>query len=319
MHVFGRLHGRAACASIDQTILRQSFVGSLSASEYINLISDSDGNLQKNLFEDNVRDYQGANKVNADIESTLKDKNIQAALAILNNGITIIAKKIDPVGTKLKLTDFQIVNGCQSSHVLYEQRAKVKPDTHVVIKCIETTDQELAARVIKATNKQTIVTDEAFESLSPFHRDLEDFYNAHTGRIENPIHYERRSKQYEGVPNVKASQVVTLASQINAYVATVLGQPHSTHRYYGELLAANRSKLFNTKDSMEPYYLASLMLNRLERAFRSGQIDRSLKRYKYQILYMLHSYNETLRETLILPHGRSLDQRGEHSRWHPSR
>jgi hypothetical protein len=26
-----------------------------------------------------------------------------------------------------------------------------------------------------------------------------------------------------------------------------------------------------------------------------------------------------VRETLILPHGRSLDQRGEHSRWHPSR
>ena len=48
--------------------VRQSFVGSLSANEYIKLITDSEGNLQKSLFEDNVRDFQGINKVNDDIK-----------------------------------------------------------------------------------------------------------------------------------------------------------------------------------------------------------------------------------------------------------
>ena len=276
--------------------VRQSFVGSLAAKEYVNLISDSDGNLQKSLFEDNIRDYQGANKVNADIQATLVDKKLQAALSILNNGITIIAKKIDPVGTKLKLTDFQIVNGCQSSHVLYEQKARIEDGTHVIVKFIETTDQDLAAKVIRATNKQTTVTDEAFESLAPFHKDLEEFYNAHAKKVANPIFYERRSRQYDLSPIVKPSQVVTLATQINAYVATILGQPHSTHRYYGELLEANRSKIFLSGYNKEPYYLSSLMLNRLERLFRSGAIPKNLKKFRFQILYMAHSYNEMIRK-----------------------
>lgn len=276
--------------------VRQSFVGSLAAKEYVRLISDFDGNLQKSLFEDNVRDYQGANKVNVDIEATLADTTLQAALAILNNGITIIAKKIDPVGSKLKLTDFQIVNGCQSSHVLYGQRARIEDGTHVIVKFIETTDQDLAAKVIRATNKQTTVTDEAFESLAPFHKDLEEFYNAHAKKISNPIFYERRSRQYDVSPAVKSSQVVTLATQINAYVATTLGQPHSTHRYYGELLAANRNKIFLSGDKKEPYYLSSLMLNRLERLFRSGSISRDLKKFRFQILYMAYSYNEIMRK-----------------------
>lgn len=275
--------------------VRQSFIGSLSAQEYVRLISDSDGNLQKNLFEDNVRDYQGANKVNADIETTLITDKLQAALSILNNGITIIAKKIDPVGTKFKLTDFQIVNGCQSSHVIFDQRAKLKPATHVIVKFIETTDQDLAARIVKATNKQTIVTDEAFESLAPFHKDLEEFYNAHTAKVENPVYYERRSRQYDGSPSVKGSQVITLAAQISSYVSTVLAQPHSTHRYYGELLEANRNKIFRPEDNKDFYFLSGLMLNRLDRALRAGKIPKNFKGFKFQILYLAHCYNEALR------------------------
>lgn len=275
--------------------VRQSFVGSISAREYVKLITDSDGNLQKSLFEDNVRYFQEKNKVNVDIENTIKNTDLQAALSILNNGITVIAKKIDPVGAKLKLTDFQIVNGCQSSHVLYEQRALLGEGTHVVVKFIETTDQELSAKVIRATNRQTIVTDEAFESLSPFHRDLEEFYNAHAKTVSNPIFYERRSKQYEGATHVKMSQVITLANQICAYVATTLAQPHSTHRYYGELLDANRSRIFRVGDTKEPYYLSGLMLNRLDRSFKSGRLPKFQKNFKYQILYLANCYNEFLR------------------------
>lgn len=41
---------------------------------------------------------------------------------MLNNGITIIAENVQITGTTAVLTDYQIVNGCQTSHVLYENR-----------------------------------------------------------------------------------------------------------------------------------------------------------------------------------------------------
>ncbi|MCG9746786.1 AIPR family protein [Shewanella sp. Isolate8] len=266
--------------------VRQSFVGSISAKEYINLISDNEGGLQKSLFYDNVRDYQGSNPVNTEIENTIKSASKQAALCILNNGITIIAKKVEPVGEKMKLTDFQIVNGCQSSHVIFDNRAIFNDGTNIVIKVIETTDQDLANSVIKATNRQTEVKLEAFESLAPFHKDLEEFYRAKSKIISNPIHYERRSKQYEGSASIKKWQIVTLAGQIRAYTASQLAQPQSTHRYFGELLESNRSRMFVQGQNLEVYYLSSLLLNRIEHAFKRQKIRGFYKKFKYQILYI---------------------------------
>ena len=44
--------------------VNQSFIGSILLRNFIELIKDSDGNISKGLFFDNVRDYQGKNKVN---------------------------------------------------------------------------------------------------------------------------------------------------------------------------------------------------------------------------------------------------------------
>lgn len=270
--------------------VRQSFVGSISIKEYLKLITDSDGNLQKNLFYDNVRDYQGSNSVNKEIDKTLRSGDGQAAIAIYNNGITVIAKKIERISGKIKLTDYQIVNGCQTSHVLFENRNSLKDGSHIVLKVIETTDQEIAVSVIKATNRQTEVKVEAFESLSPFHKDLEEYYKAQSSNRKFPIYYERRSKQYDGVPGVKSSQVITLSAQIKAYVSACLSQPQSTHRYFGEILESNRGKMFLENDKHEKYYLSSSLLNRIEILSKNGVVNRKHKQFKYHLVYLLYAY-----------------------------
>lgn len=270
--------------------VRQSFIGSMSTQEYIKLVSDSEGNLQKNLFYDNVRDYQGANSVNLEIAKTLKSGKGQAALAIYNNGITIIAKKIERISEKVKLTDFQVVNGCQTSHVLFDNKNILIENSHIVVKLIETTDSEIAVNVIKATNRQTEVKVEAFESLSPFHKDLEEYYRARAGSREHPIFYERRSKQYDNVPGIRSSQIITLSAQIKAYVSACLNQPQSTHRYFGEILDSNRSRMFVSGDKLEKYYISAYILNKLERLFKRGQIKSKFKVFKYQLVFLLYNY-----------------------------
>lgn len=280
----------------DITNVTQSFIGSLPMNEFIKIITDSEGNLQGNLFDDNVRHFQGNNKVNTEIENTLKNKDIQDALPILNNGITIITKKIEQTGNNISLFDFQIVNGCQSAHVLFQNKDIIKENTNIIIKIIETTNQSLINKIIKATNRQTQVTDEAFESLSDFHRNLEMYYEAKSKQINNPIYYERRSKQYDNDPRkIKSTQIVTLAGQIKSYVATFLEQPHSTHRYYGELLNSNRSRLFTDKyKKYEEYYLSALILNRLDFLFRNKKIDKIFRDYRFQILYIAFLYFKEL-------------------------
>ena len=270
--------------------VRQAFIGSIPAKQYVELISDDDGNLQKYLFDDNVRDFQGSNKVNREIDKTLKSPQEQGALSVFNNGITIIAKKVDPIGTKIKLTDFQIVNGCQTSHVLFANKANILSDTHIAVKIIETIDYDFATKVVKATNRQTEVTDEAFESLRPFHRDLEEFYKAKAKTNKEPIFYERRSKQYDFIPGIKPRQVVSLPLQINAYVSGKLSQPQSTHRYYGELLESNRSRMFREGDSLEPYYICALLLKRVETSFHKKVLQMRLRQFKYHIVFLAYQF-----------------------------
>ena len=271
-----------------ETKVRQSFIGSVTIKDYIELISDEDGNLYRSLFYDNVRDYQGQNKVNKEIRTTLKDSSKKHLLPLLNNGITIISKQIDKVGQKIKLSDFQIVNGCQSSHILFEEKDNISNDLNIVVKVIETTNQDVINNIIIATNKQTEVKDEAFESIKPYHRDLEDFFKAKIGNLSNPIYYERRSKEYFNDPKIKNDQIITLAALTKAYMATVLEQPQSTHRYFGELISSNDEHIFKNKGMFIKYFISSFMVNKINTLFKYKDLKSEYKPYIYHIAYIIY-------------------------------
>lgn len=272
----------------EETKVRQSFIGSVSINDYLELISDEDGNLYRSLFYDNVRDYQGKNKVNKEIRSTLQDNSKKHLLPLLNNGITIISKQVDKVGQKIKLSDFQIVNGCQSSHILFEEKNNITPDLNIVVKVIETTNPDVINSIIVATNKQTEVKDEAFESIKPYHRSLEDFFKAKVTTISNPIYYERRSKEYFNDPKIKNDQIITLAALTKAYIATVIEQPQSTHRYFGELISSN-DNIFKNEKMYIKHFISSFLVNRLNTLFKSKDLRTNYKVYIYHIAFLIYT------------------------------
>jgi len=59
----------------------------LPCSEFLKLITDEDGEIQKSLFYDNVRDFQGSNPVNSEIAATLNSSDTAGNFVLLNNGI----------------------------------------------------------------------------------------------------------------------------------------------------------------------------------------------------------------------------------------
>jgi len=56
-----------------------------------------------------------------------------------------------------------------------------------------------------------------------------------------------------------------------------LNEPHSTHRYYGEILESNRDRLFLEQHSPFPYYAAGLALSRAEDFFRAKELPVQLR------------------------------------------
>src|SRR5260370_11812460 len=67
-----------------------------------------DGHLRKNIFDANIRDYQGKVEVNEGIKTTLEEQTVED-FWWLNNGITIIATNGTIVGKTISLEEPQIV------------------------------------------------------------------------------------------------------------------------------------------------------------------------------------------------------------------
>ena len=111
--------------------------------------------LRRSLFYDNVRDFQDFNVVNEQIRETLEYGVFAVPSRFSNNGVTIVTRQLTTTGNKFVMEDYQIVNGCQTSHVLYREREHITDDVHVPVKVIATTDDDLTNAVIRATDSQT--------------------------------------------------------------------------------------------------------------------------------------------------------------------
>jgi hypothetical protein len=155
----------------------QAYLGFLPVPEFRKIITDDRGDMIGGLFNSNPRDWQGYNEVNDEIKATL-DTDAKKRFVLMNNGITIIAREVRPTGSKFLIGDYQIVNGCQTSHILFEQADKDDPSVMVPVRLIGTRDEGVINSIIRATNRQTYVTEDQFYALEEFPKQLEDFFQA---------------------------------------------------------------------------------------------------------------------------------------------
>ena len=260
----------------------EAYLGLLPAPEFMSLLQDETGILVKSIFYENVRDWQDYNLVNTEIRGTLESTQQRQRFALMNNGVTIIASTLRATGNRFHLEGYQIVNGCQTSHVLFDQRANLDDTVLIPLRIIATSDEELIAAIVKATNRQTAVKEEQLLALNDFQKKLEAFFASfEEGR---QLFYERRSRQYNTVPGIEKTRVVTLPNLIRAYAALILKEPHRTTRNFRALLDSVGTTIFASDHRLEPYYLAASALYRLEYLFRNGEVDAKLKAARYHIL-----------------------------------
>ncbi|WP_080434465.1 AIPR family protein [Burkholderia ubonensis] len=259
--------------------IRQSYIGVLPCCELVKLLSNSDGRLQKSLFNENVRDFLSSNPVNDEIVETIRSSEAQSRLPALNNGITIVARGIMIIGKKFTLSDFQIVNGCQTSHLIFENQSYLRPETSVVVKMVELEDRELINDIVRATNRQTEVKDEAFVVLDEFHKKLERFFASIDATPENKLVYERRKRQYSDTAYT-TKNIVTLTFLTNSFVSCILENPVDAVDYYGILLRRYSNRMFRDGHSFWSYLLSATIMREIEK-LSVGEVRRSLWKFRF--------------------------------------
>lgn len=258
----------------------QAYLGFLPMPEFMKIISDDTGEMLFGLFYSNPRDWQDYNDVNVEIKGTLKSAD-KSRFVLMNNGITIIARDVRPTGDKFVIEDYQIVNGCQTSHVLFEQADKNDKTVAVPVRLIGTQDEGVINAIIRATNRQTPVSEDQFFALQEFPKHLEQFFQ--TFPLPQRLYYERRSKQYERLA-VEKTRVITQPNVIKAFAAMFLQEAHRTTRNYSALKDKVGKEIFGKGHRMEPYYTAAYALYKLEYLFRSGKLEPKYKPARFHIL-----------------------------------
>jgi hypothetical protein len=259
----------------------ESYLGILPAKEFLKLIQD-DGEIIKSLFYDNVRDWQSYNAVNEEIRKTIADASGRKRFVLMNNGVTIITKTLRTVANKFHIEDFQIVNGCQTSHVLHDQATRIDDSVYIPIRVIATQDEDIISSIIAATNRQTEVEEEQFLALSDFQKKLEAYFNTFEGPKQ--VHYERRSRQYSHMTSIEKVRIVNMKMLLRAFASIILQEPHRTTRSYKTLLEGVGKTIFSDQDKLEPYYTAAYTLYKLEYYFRNGTIQTEYKSARYHVL-----------------------------------
>jgi hypothetical protein len=167
---------------------------------YARFVSDEHGQLRRYLFDSNVRDFLGLNRVNQDISDSLAADNAPD-FWWLNNGVTILATSAIPLGKlaagkAIQLHDVQIVNGLQTTqsiHNYFKGEGARGSDRCVLVKVIISEDENVRDAIIQATNNQSQVELAALNATDKIQRDIEDILERYQW------YYERRKNYYKNI------------------------------------------------------------------------------------------------------------------------
>lgn len=264
--------------------IEESYLVIARAKDYVdNLLSNNDGTIRGQLFEENVRHYLGAeNPVNAQIAETLNEEGTKTRFPVLNNGVTIVSPDVRVQGTTLHLKNFQIVNGCQTSHVLYEHRDQLSDEIMVALKVVETTDEDVFSELVRATNSQTKIDENQFLSLSPITKNIEAFFNTFEGQ-DGRLYFERRDKQYVG-KGIPAIRVVSLHNAAKCVCSMFLNRPDLAFKYPKRMYADFGGQIFKEGNKESIFYSSALALYRLHLLTSNNTIPQNMRRFKWHIL-----------------------------------
>ncbi len=240
----------------------RDFVALVQLAKYFKFITDDRGELRKSIFEANVRDYQGHNAVNQDIQDSLSNPNGEE-FWWLNNGITMLADEVEQMTNKeLVLTEPSVVNGLQTSNEIYRY-FKTHPDELekenrcVLVRIVVPENEASRDRIILATNNQTSIPKSSLRANDPIHWQIELYLK---GR---GLYYDRRKNYYKN-QGKKSTEIVSVSFLSQCMISLLLQKP--------DYARARPSTLLTRDETYNAIYTDSPDLDAFFKAAKLGKI-----------------------------------------------
>ena len=276
------------------------YIALVSLKNYYNFIVEN-GNIQKHIFDSNVRDYQNKTIVNKEIEDTIKNDNY-TDFWWLNNGITIIAgKDSTQIGKKLSLKNVQIVNGLQTSYSIYNVLKGINFDKFedtrsLFVKIIICDQKDVIDRIIRATNSQNAISSGVLRATDTIQRDIEQYF------LSKGYYYDRRKNYYKnlGKPRDKIISINLLSQCI---VSLVLPEKNPSRARSNPTILIKKDEDYNSVFGggydFQVYLNSVLIFKKVDKELKrliidtkfitDNKLEKIIKLYKFHISRVLIS------------------------------
>lgn len=155
---------------------------------------------QTKIFQRNVRYFlagRGKKTINAQIEATASDPNNSRRFWYYNNGVTIVCSKAEvPANERLVILEkMQIINGAQTTYSIVKayNENKLQDATKVLVKVIESTDNDFIDEVTLYTNSQNPVNLRDLASRDEIQTRIQKIFNVYK------YFYERKRGEFNAL------------------------------------------------------------------------------------------------------------------------
>lgn len=276
------------------------YIALVSLKNYYNFIVEN-GNIQKHIFDSNVRDYQNKTIVNKEIEDTIKNDD-DTDFWWLNNGITIIAgKDSTQIGKKLSLKNVQIVNGLQTSYSIYNVLKGINFDKFedtrsLFVKIIICDQKDVIDRIIRATNSQNAISSGILRATDTVQRDIEQYF------LSKGYYYDRRKNYYRnlGKPRDKIISINLLSQCI---VSLILPEKNPSRARSNPTILIKKDEDYNSVFGggydFQVYLNSVLIFKKVDKELKrliidtkfitDNKLEKIIKLYKFHISRVLIS------------------------------
>jgi len=261
------------------------YVGMVKLGKYKAFLTSETGEIRDDLFESNIRHFQGAVDVNKKISQSI-ESTFNRDFWWLNNGITIIAESPNQIGANLSLENIQIVNGLQTSYSIYNSHSgDLNDERAVLVKVIITDDKETIDNIIASTNSQNPVSATLLRATDNIQRNIELYF------FTAGYFYDRRKNYYknQGKP---ASRIFSIQFAAQSIRAIADSDPHSARAKPTSLIKDDRTynEIFNSARNFKGYLNCCLIQKRANDLWLSIEIPdikRELGNFKLHMAWAL--------------------------------
>jgi hypothetical protein len=211
------------------------------------------------VFDQNIRRFLGTRgSVNAAIMKACTSEEESKLFWFLNNGVTIVCDSFDPVTDPdnpiVKVSNMQIVNGCQtaSTLALAYQAGKLRPETRVLLRIYQALTNDLVDKIVQTTNNQNKITNRNLKANDPIQVDME------AGFARYKYFYERKPNQYKLNDKIDIKRILTNEFVAQSYLGVILKKSSDARRRKYKVWGEMYDQIFKTRE-IEIYLLSTLV------------------------------------------------------------